>query len=64
MDLISYDADTKKWFDRQLPNQQTTVMQCNYWDINARRKLIEELIGIKRMKEVCEEAKDEQNDKL
>ena len=28
--MIRYDDTTKKWLKKQLPNQQTTVMQCNY----------------------------------
>lgn len=25
---IKYDSETQKWFDKQLPNQQTTVVMC------------------------------------
>lgn len=28
--MIRYDDTTKKWLKKQLPNQQTTVMQYNY----------------------------------
>lgn len=29
MNLISYDADTKKWFMKH-PMEQTTIMRCRY----------------------------------
>lgn len=37
--MISYDAETQKWFKKQLPNQQTTVMQCDYCNLYYRPSL-------------------------